>query len=156
MHLRLRDLMVLSSPASAALRFSLPDGTAISGDFHITEVRDESSRGLDCGRNSFETRVLVIAVQRGNRPDGQGPTVGLLSAILKQSRDSLGLDLDSEIVLETEGVRAGTLERYGLADGELLDMGFTLPARTLGSVCRPALAGQCCSTQSATVACCSK
>ncbi|MCB1325496.1 MAG: hypothetical protein H7A21_15670 [Spirochaetales bacterium] len=156
MHWKLRDLMAMDYAASVALSVSLPDGTDISGDFHITEVRDERSRGLDCGRNSFETRFSVIVVQRGNGPDGKRPTVGLLSGILNQSRAHLTLDPDSEIVLEVDGIRAGTLERYAVSDSVLSDDGLTLRASPLGTVCRPALAGACCSTEPARGACCSK
>lgn len=42
------------------LRFTLPDGTIISGDLHITEIQNHHVDSVDCGGNAHQYDETVV------------------------------------------------------------------------------------------------
>ncbi|MEQ9365974.1 MAG: DUF6428 family protein [Leptospirales bacterium] len=139
----------LEAHAQRALRFRLPDGDFVPGNYHITEVKAARSTGVDCGgnaRTANETVVQLLAGVTGSSMPG-----GRAAAIFRKVLDGPAgaeFDPEAELIVEYDGA-GGQLSRFPLVDLEL--DGDTLQARLgrLRSECapageRPAGSGACC------------
>ncbi|MCR9143461.1 MAG: DUF6428 family protein [bacterium] len=122
-----------------ALRFRLPDGDTVPGNFHITKIEAVRRRGMDCGGNLDESRETVVQLLAGK--SGVPMTAGRAVSIFQKLVDApteKDFDLQAELIIEYD--RDGDqLARFPVGDAEVSQDGLLeIRLETLASVCAPA------------------
>ncbi len=91
----------------------LPDGSAVPGHFHVTEVGEVTKNFIDCGGTRRQERVANFQLWSATDYDHR-LAPGKLVSIIEMAEKQLGLG-DREIEVEYQG--ADTIAKYGLEAG---------------------------------------
>lgn len=107
------------------LRIDLPDGTAVPGHFHVTEVGEVTKHFVDCGGKVRHEKRASLQLWTAEDYDHRLHPEKMATIVAIAERD-LGLG-DLEIEVEYQG--ATTIQKFGLAaNGESLQLVGTLTA----------------------------
>ncbi|MFV1884564.1 MAG: DUF6428 family protein [Balneola sp.] len=91
----------LDANITSRLRFILPNGREIQGDFHFTEVKSVNVKSMDCGSNKhiFNETIIQIWVNERSEKEAEwsgGKAVNILNKVGSKQR----FDLESEVFFE--------------------------------------------------------
>jgi hypothetical protein len=154
--MKFREFMnLLSKDANLDLIFQF-DHRPIRKEYHITEVLSYQVNAVDCGsqKSQWHETVIQLIEPGSDIPEGQHMSATKALAIFEKSAELLGIESDSQVILEYRPEHTNAAQRYEVSevitqDGKVIV--FTAGATTQ---CKPALRSEeittCCSSQSTT------
>ncbi len=132
----------LEQHGTASLQFELPGGRRVPGNYHITYVKREQVRSVDCGGQREDRELLVLQLL----PAGSGEAMSAAKAadILRRSFNLLADESNAPSVsgsgewqVECD-VATETLARYRLALPTERGDECVVRLESLSAVCAPA------------------
>ena len=136
----------LNRNTGKALNFVLPGDKNITGDLHITEVKNVMVESVDCGSNEHLFRETVIQLwvneSSGKQVDW---TVGKALGILNKVGAKKKYDTESEVFFEF-GDSALSTAKYSIDNFVVTETGLDIHLYVEPTVCKPSVAGNyaCC------------
>ena len=123
--------VILAARPDAPVRF-VGDGIAVTGDYHVTEVKRAAYQALDCGRGRETWHETVIELLDGPVGRVEGMPAGKLASILGEA-SSLPDASSSRMIVE-HGREA--LTRYEVTSADIEAESIVVRLRPMGARCK--------------------
>lgn len=127
----------LISYGELPVRFVLPVGDSVPGDYHITELQAAGITAVDCGGSIEHRREIVAQLLAGNsgEPMSADRVAGIFQRVLGGAAGE-SFDLEASLFVDYDG-RGQQLARYPVTEVRLEARGVDVQLGSLRSVCRP-------------------
>lgn len=143
-------LQRLDEHPNKSLKFRMPGGDLVPGDYHITELKAASLTSVDCG-GQRDFRQETIGQLLAGKTGQAMPAHRAASIFRKVFSGPAGsaFHQDAELIFEYDGATGGQLARFPFDEVQVSESALEVILGRLSSVCRPAIArgatGGCCS-----------
>ena len=136
----------LNSNSGKTLNFILSDGKSITGDLHITEVKNVLVESVDCGSNEhlFRETIIQLWVNESSDKEVIWTTEKALD-ILNKVGAKKKYDTESEVYFEF-GDSSSATAKYSIESIEEEEDQLNINLFVMPTVCKPSLSGNyaCC------------
>ena len=128
------------------LLFELPDGRTLSGDLHITEVKNVLVESVDCGTNEhfFKETIIQLWVNESAEKEAQWTTNKALK-ILNKVGAKKKYAPESDVFFEYGDTSLSTA-KYSVKEFDTEAQTLTVKLFVMPTMCKPGVAGNyaCC------------
>lgn len=130
-------LYILETEKGKSLKFKLPDGIDITGDLHITEVKNYTVNSVDCGSraSTFDETVIQLWVNDLSDRDPNWTTdkaIGIINKVGKIQDYSP----DGEVFIEYGDANYPTI-KYSVSEFEVTSNELIIRLYSKPTMCKP-------------------